>query len=138
MNIRTLALMATMLLASGCQTQPVATPYPQLVLGPSTSGYLEIEAVQEGKASSDLLRAGVRLHNKSLLKQELRYRFEWLDSDGFELPGLAARWELLELRPRISHSLDRVAPSPRAVAYRIHLFDADTPPVNTNASGSHQ
>lgn len=138
MNIRTLALTATMLLAAGCQTQPVATPYPQLVLGPRASGYLQIESVQEGKASSDLLRAGVRLYNKSLLKQELRYRFEWLDSDGFELPGLAARWELLELRPRISHSLDRVAPSPRAVAYRIHLFDADTPPVNTNASGSHQ
>src|SRR5690606_41341915 len=67
MNIRTLALAATMLLAAGCQTQPVATPYPQRVLGPRASGYLEIEAVQEGKASSDLLRAGVRLYNKSLL-----------------------------------------------------------------------
>lgn len=138
MNIRVLALAAMMLLAAGCQTQPVATPYPQLVIGPRASGYLQIEAVQEGKASSDLLRAGVRLHSKSVMKQELRYRFEWLDSDGFELPGLAARWELLELRPRISHSLDRVAPSPRAAAYRIHLFDTDTPPVNTNTSGNNQ
>lgn len=138
MNIRTLALAATMLLAAGCQTHPVATPYPQLVLGPRASGYLEIESVQEGKASSNLLRAGVRLHNKSLLKQELRYRFEWRDSDGFEVPGLASRWELLELRPRISHSLDRVAPSLRAVAYRIHLFDTRTPLANTNTSGSNQ
>ncbi|MGE4407992.1 YcfL family protein [Pseudomonas sp.] len=135
MHVRILGLAATMLLA-GCQTQPAASPHPHLVIGPRAGGYLEIESVQEGKASGDLLRAGVRLHSRSLGRQELRYRFEWLDASGFEIPGLAARWELLELRPRVSHSLDRVAPSPRAVAYRIHLFDTHTPPAN--ASGSNQ
>lgn len=137
MNIRALVLAATLLLAAGCQTQPIATPYPQLVIGPRAQSYLHIESVQEERASSDLLRAGVRLHNKSLFDQELRYRFEWLDSAGFELPGLASRWELLELRPGISQSLDRIAPSPRAVAYRIHLFDTRTSPAHTNTSGSN-
>ncbi len=132
-----LALASVMLLA-GCQTQPVATPYPQLVIGPRAHGYLQIESVQEGKASSDLLRAGVRLHNNSTLNQELRYRFEWLDGNGFEVTGLASRWESLELRPLISHSLNRVAPSPRAVAYRIHLFDTRTPTANTNTTGNNQ
>ncbi|EXF44031.1 putative periplasmic lipoprotein [Pseudomonas sp. BAY1663] len=138
MHLRTLGLTAAMLLAAGCQTQPQPSPYPHLVIGPRAGSYLEIESVQEGKASGDLLRAGVRLHSRSLGRQELRYRFEWLDSSGFEVPGLASRWELLELRPQVSHSLDRVAPSARAVAYRIHLFDTHTPPANANASGSNQ
>ena len=138
MNIRALGLAVAMLLTAGCQTQPVSSAYPQLVIGPRAGSYLAIESVQEGKASGDLLRAGVRLHSRSLGRQELRYRFEGLDGSGFEIPGLASRWELLELRPQVSHSLDRVAPSARAVTYRIHLFDTDTPPANANASGSNQ
>ena len=138
MKISILALAAALLLTGGCQTQPVSSTHPHLVIGPRAGGYLQIESVQEGRASGDLLRAGVRLHNRSLGAQELRYRFEWLDAGGFEIQGLAARWELLELRPQVSHSLDRVAPSPRAVGYRIHLFDTHTPPVTTNASGSAQ
>lgn len=137
MKFRTLTLAAALLVA-GCQTPPVSTTYPHLVIGPRAGSYLQIESVQQGRASGDLLRAGVRLHNRSLATQELRYRFEWLDAGGFEVRGLAARWELLELRPQVSHSLDRVAPSPQAVAYRIHLFDTATPPANTHTSGSAQ
>ena len=125
-----LALAATLALASGCQSTAQPTHYSQLVIGPKAGSYLQIESVQQG-ASGELLRAGVRLHNRSGFTQDLRYRFEWLDADGFEIRGLAARWELLEMKPQVSHSLDRVATSPRARDYRIHLFDKNTPARET-------
>jgi len=131
MRNKILMLAVSAVLISGCQSTPQPTQYPQLVMGPRASNYLQIESVQQG-SSGDLLRAGVRLHNRSSVTRDLRYRFEWLDADGFELRGLAARWELLEMRPQVSHSLDRVAPSPRARDYRIHLFDKNTPARETN------
>jgi uncharacterized protein YcfL len=136
MIIRVLAL-AAVVAVSGCQTKP-QSEHPHLVVGPRASGYLQIEGVQEGTASGDLLRAGVRLHSVSSMRQTLRWRFEWLDASGFEIRGLAGRWERLELRPQISHSLDRIAPSPKAKGYRIHLFDISTPAnVNSHISGSN-
>lgn len=137
MTIRVLVL-ATVAAVSGCQTTPSQSEHPNLVIGPRASSYLQIEGVQEGTASGDLLRAGVRLHSVSNMRQTMRLRFEWLDASGFEIRGLAARWERLELRPQISHSLDRIAPSPKAKGYRIHLFDISTPAsVNTHPSGSN-
>lgn len=130
MHKKVLALAASIALITGCQTAPSPTEHPQLVIGPKASNYLHIESVQQG-TSGELLRAGVRLHNRSAATQDLRYRFEWLDASGFEIRGLAARWELLELQPHVSHSLDRIATSPKASAYRIHLFDKNTPARET-------
>lgn len=124
--------MATVLTLLGCQTRPQQDElYPQLLIGPKAQGYLQIEGVQQGVASSDLLRAGVRLHNRSRTEQILRYRFSWFDARGFELQGLAARWERQVLRPNEPVTLDRVAPGPNAVSYRIQLFDVQSPTAST-------
>ncbi|MGE6529889.1 DUF1425 domain-containing protein [Pseudomonas sp. NPDC077382] len=137
MIIRALLLVAV-LIVSGCQTKTPDIEHPHLVIGPRASSYLQIEGVQDGTASGDLLRAGVRLHSISNVRQTLRFRFEWLDASGFELRGLAGRWERLELRPQVSQSLDRIAPSPKATNYSIHLFDINTPAnVKPHTSGSN-
>lgn len=126
-------LLATALLA-GCQVQPQdSRADPQLTLGPRARNYLHIEGVQQGLASGNLLRAGVRLHNASTTDKTLRYRFSWRDANGFELPGLANRWEQIELRPAEPVALDRVAPSPQAVAFHIYLFD-----INSNSAATAQ
>ncbi|MBV0934413.1 DUF1425 domain-containing protein [Marinobacterium weihaiense] len=132
MQIRNGVLAAAALALLGCQTQPQPpTDYPQLQIGPRAQSYLQIEAVQEGYASSDLLRAGVRLYNRSNQQQTLRYRFSWFDANGFELKGLASRWEQHPLRPAEPVMIDRVAPSPKAVRYRIQLFDPRTAPTHS-------
>lgn len=132
MQIRFGVLTAAALTLLGCQTQPQQPdPYPQLLIGPRAQAYLQIEAVQEGYASSNLLRAGVRLYNRSGQEQTLRYRFSWFDANGFELKGLAGRWEQRSLRPAEPVMIDRVAPSPKAVSYRIQLFDPRTPSANS-------
>ncbi|MET4000638.1 DUF1425 domain-containing protein [Marinobacterium sp. MBR-109] len=119
-------LLAAGLLA-GCQTQPQQpVEWPQLTIGPKARSYLQIEAVPEGVASGNLLRAGVRLYNRSQSEQTLRYRFSWTDANGFELPGMASRWEQRILRPGEPVALDRVAPGPAATSYRIYLFDINT------------
>lgn len=128
MKTRTAVLATTSLVLFGCQTQPQQTDsYPQLLIGPKAQSYLHIEGVQEGYASSDLLRAGVRLYNRSQQERKLRYRFSWFDAGGFELQGLSGRWEHRLLRPNEPVMIDRVAPSPKAVSYRIQLFDPSTP-----------
>jgi len=134
MQIRTGVLATAALMLLGCQTQPLQPEYPQLQIGPRAQSYLHIEAVQEGYASSNLLRAGVRLYNRSSQQQTLRYRFSWFDGNGFELKGLAGRWEQQPLRPNEPVMIDRVAPSPKAVSYRIQLFDPRTP-VTTPTQG---
>ncbi len=132
MQIRIGVLAAAALTLLGCQTQPQQpVEHPQLLIGPRAQSYLQIEAVQEGYASSNLLRAGVRLYNRSSQEQLLRYRFSWFDASGFELKGLSGRWEQLPLRPAEPVMIDRVAPSPKAVSYRIQLFDPRTPVANS-------
>lgn len=117
-------------LLTGCQLQPQPdADWPQLTLGPKARSYLQIDAVPEGIAAGNLLRAGVRLYNRSPSEQTLRYRFSWLDQHGFELPGLAARWEQRVLRPGEPVSLDRVAPGPAATRYHIYLFDINSAPA---------
>lgn len=128
-----IGVLATAALALwGCQTQPQQpVEYPQLLIGPRAQSYLQIEAVQQSYASSNLLRAGVRLYNRSSSEQTLRYRFSWFDANGFELKGLSGRWEQQPLRPGEPMMIDRVAPSPKAVSYRIQLFDPRTPIANS-------
>ncbi|MDY6891598.1 MAG: DUF1425 domain-containing protein [Pseudomonadota bacterium] len=127
MKKRVIGLLLTLGLLAGCQSQPQQpAQWPQLTIGPKASRYLQIEAVSQGTASGNLLRAGVRLYNRSQSEQTLRYRFVWLDASGFELPGLASRWERRLLRPGEPVALDRVAPSPTAADYQIHLFDLAT------------
>lgn len=122
-----LLLLLGVLMLSACSGRPVAPEYPQLVMGPNARHYLQIESVQQGVASGDLLRAGVRLINTSGYSRTLRYRMVWLDSAGFELAGLASRWEQAQLRPNEQVSLSRIAPSAQAHDYRIYLFDLNTP-----------
>lgn len=131
-----LLALLVLVVISGCQTRPHESPHEQLVIGPGASQYLVIESTQEAVADN-LLRAGVRLYSRSSLDQDVRYRFEWLDQNGFELPGLAGRWEHLTLKPGLSYSLDRIASSPRATTYRIHIFDRHTP-TSANHQGDHQ
>ena len=129
-------LLLTAGLLAGCQTQPQqASDWPQLTIGPKARGYLQIESAPQGVASGNLLRAGVRLYNRSQSEHTLRYRFSWMDANGFELPGMASRWEQRLLRPGEPVALDRVAPGPAATSYRIYLFDINTA---THAQGIEQ
>ncbi len=131
--IRSSLILATALYLMGCQAKPQqSSSYPQLQIGPQAQSYLQIEAVQEGTVSTNLLRAGVRLYNRSQYEHSLRHRFIWYDTSGFELKGLASRWEQRVLRPQESIMIDRVAPSPQAVSYRIQLFDLRTPSPQTS------
>lgn len=128
------SLLALLLIATlaGCQNMAEPQANPRLLIGPAASHYLVVDSVQQASADN-LLRAGVRLHNRSALSRDIRFRFEWLDRDGFAIRGLASRWEHLTLRPEVPYSIDRVATSPQAIDYRIHLFDRKTP-----AAGSPQ
>lgn len=129
---RSLLALLTITTFAGCQSMAEPQANPRLLIGSGASHYLFVESVQQAGADN-LLHAGVRLHNRSALSRDIRFRFEWLDRDGFEIPGLASRWEHLTLRPEEPYSIDRVATSPQATDYRIHLFDRKTP-----AAGSPQ
>ncbi|MFC6671911.1 DUF1425 domain-containing protein [Marinobacterium aestuariivivens] len=111
--------------------QPPQPTFPQLNLGPAAGRYLQIESVQQGITPGKLLQAGVRLSNNGLSEQILRYRFVWFDARGFEIPGLSSRWQQTLMRPAEPLSLSGIAGSPDATAFRIDLFDLDSPTAPT-------
>ncbi|MBY4675523.1 YcfL family protein [Marinobacterium arenosum] len=132
-----LLLGATALLA-GCQQQNVQPLQPaKLEIGPAAQRYLQIDGVREGVASGNLLRVGINGYNRSQHMEQLRYRFVWLDSSGFELPGGSARWQRTSLRPREPFAVEMIAANPDASDYRVYLFDSRGP-ATTPSEGTEQ
>lgn len=120
----------------GCQTSVVKPEDTLRVeLGPHTSQYLQIRAVTEGHASSNLLRAGVNGFNTSSQAQQIRYRFIWIDSTGFEIASLPSRWQYTTLPPMEAFELNLVSSSPAAVDYRIRIYDQSRPAQTLSQGG---
>lgn len=119
-----LSVVFSVVLLFGCQSNSTLPVNSNLVIGPKAKRYLHVDSFQVSPLSAGLLRVGLTFHTQS--KHDLRVRFVWLDGNGFELPGLATRWETLTLNPNEPRSIDRVAPSPLALDYRIYLFDINS------------
>ena len=117
----TLVLTSTLL---GCQTESIKqVQHSNVELGPHASRYIQITNERAGFSTSNLLRAGANGINTSSLQQQLRFRFIWLDSAGFEISGLPSRWQYTTLPPNESFSLEMIASSPSATDYRIRIYD---------------
>lgn len=127
----TLAIASTLLL-SACAGPTRQVADNRIELGPRAKQYLSVSGPYQTFVSSNLLKAGIEIQNASSFKHELRYRIAWFDASGFEIKGLASRWESVVLTPRETQSLSRIAPTPQAQRYRFYLFDINT--INTSTT----
>lgn len=70
-------------------------------------------------------RVQLNVKNGGNYPQDLRYRFEWFDGQGFKLYNPTEGWTNLTLRAGEQASLQATAPSPDAVDWRFTVQDWD-------------
>jgi uncharacterized protein YcfL len=120
-----LTTLLPLLLLTGCQTQQVKSPdYPQLTFGQGAKSFVAIESVTDGYTPGQLLQVSIQAFNTASSNKTLRYKFTWFDENGFAINSLTSRWEALEIGPKEPISIQRIATSPKAVAYKVFLSDA--------------
>ena len=79
---------------------------------------LRISNTHTGYAG-DLLKAQATITNDSNDQLEFRYKFKWLDKDGFEIAIDGRPWTPMVISPFESKSVQAVAPNPSANSFKI-------------------
>jgi len=125
-----LALLSVSLM-QGCAVNETATvtekqdgDYAQLIESNSGlfSADLSIVDVKMGRAG-DLLRVQASLKNGSRNDLSFRYKFKWLDDDGFELELDGRPWNPITITPYETKQIQAVAPNNRASAFKVMVQD---------------
>lgn len=92
----------------------------------SNSGFLsaslEIVDTKIGSAG-DLMRVQATIRNSSRSALNFRYKFKWLDKDGFEIALDGRPWTPLAITPYESKSVQALAPNPTAKSFKILVQD---------------
>lgn len=73
--------------------------------------------------SGDLLRVQASIKNDSRSALSFRYKFKWLDKDGFEVAVDGRPWTPLTITPYESKSVQALAPNPTVKAFKILVQD---------------
>ncbi len=116
-----------LLLLNGCATVIQTTDYQQLYMGSGVRSYIQVGGLHQERTGGDLLR--VAFDGVSLYEREVKYRFVWLDVNGFELPGLTARWHRYKVYSQQPFQLQAIATDPKVVNYRLLIYDLHAAPV---------
>tara|TARA_R110002072_G_scaffold622_5_gene4799 strand:+ start:7454 stop:7870 length:417 start_codon:yes stop_codon:yes gene_type:complete len=69
--------------------------------------------------AGNLLKAQVTITNDSDEHLDFRYKFKWLDKDGFEIAVDGRPWTPMLITPFESKSVQAVAPNPTANSFKI-------------------
>lgn len=69
----------------------------------------------------DLLKVQATITNDSDDKLNFRYKFKWLDKNGFEIAVDGRPWTPMLITPYESKSVQAVAPNPTANSFKILL-----------------
>ncbi len=92
----------------------------------SNSGFLSASlsiAYSKVGYSGDLMRVQATIQNGSRSDLSFRYKFKWLDGDGFEIAIDGRPWTPLTITAYESKSVQAVAPNPTAKAFKILVQD---------------
>jgi uncharacterized protein YcfL len=71
--------------------------------------------------AGDLLKVQATITNDSNDDVDFRYKFKWLDKDGFEIAIDGRPWTPMLITPYESKSVQGVAPNPSANSFKILL-----------------
>lgn len=122
------------LLGTGCaavnsveRAQPRANPNyiadKRIEPDVSLSKSAQIVRVQETTVGNGLLKIQVELYNTRKRRCDIQYRFEWIDESGFLIDSVMTRWTPLSIAAQESILISGVAPTPRAVDFRLKLIE---------------
>lgn len=110
------------------RAQPRAAPDPialaHLDTDPSLSGDLALVQLNEAELPDGSLKIQAQIHNKKRSPRRFDYRFEWIDESGMTMRSSTTTWKRVNLLGGETTTLTSVAPSPRAVDFRLKLVEA--------------
>ncbi len=92
----------------------------------SNSGFLAASlSIADSKVGSagDLMKVQATIQNQSRSDLNFRYKFKWLDNDGFEIAIDGRPWTPLSITAYESKSVQAIAPNPTAKAFKILVQD---------------
>lgn len=133
-NIAIASLLVCAIYLHGCRTvntvepaQPVAQPQivddKRIDTDSSLRRKATVVQVREATVGNGLLKIQVEILNRRNSRQQVDYRFEWVDSDGMVVDTPMSRWTQISLAGKESVWITGVAPTPRTVDFRLKLIE---------------
>lgn len=108
------------------RADPLATPDriadKRVVTDPSLGRRVRVLGVNQG-ATGDLMRVQVEVENLTYSPHNFNYQFTWIDQDGFQVTSPAPTWKNAQVNGRERLFLSAIAPTPRAVDFRLNLLE---------------
>ena len=111
---------------AGCaQTQVDLTPRISdphvLVENPSLYDWLELEKVNYFKREDGLIVVEAKFKSLSQFNQNVAYKIDWMDKNGFTQKSILSRWIVSEVEQRRSFIIRGIAPSIKITDFEIRL-----------------
>ena len=94
-------IFVVLILLSGCASKSYVK-----VVDSSVSWYIDINDVKERVREDGLKELQVSAENETDEYILLRYRVEWKDKDGFEIPSLSSNWTDLPVHKNANFSIN--------------------------------
>lgn len=121
-------------LLGGCQTMnsseraevrsdPTVVQDERVVTDLSLRTKANVREIREGYAASGLLKVQAEIYNGRYARKRVNYRFDWIDESGLIIDTNLSRWTPLSLAGKEAIWVSGIAPTPRAVDFRLKLIE---------------
>ncbi len=80
--------------------------------------------IRETTVGNGLLKIQAEILNTTSSRKRVNYRFDWIDNAGMVIDTPLSNWKPLSLAGKESGFITSVAPTPRAVDFRLKLIEA--------------
>ena len=109
-------IVALFIIFSGCAQKSYVK-----IVDSSVSRYIDIEDVKERVREDGLKEIQISGENETNEYILLRYRVEWKDKDGFEIPSISSNWVDLPVHKNAEFSINVIAPNAKAYDYQLYI-----------------
>jgi len=110
------------------RADPRATPHvvhdARITTDSSLSQKAAVLQIRETKVGNGLLKIQAEILNRTSSRKRVNYRFDWIDESGMVIDTPLSSWKPLSLAGKESMFISSVAPTPRAVDFRLKLIEA--------------
>ena len=95
--------------------------YNQIHTDRTLRSKVEVTRVNESFVSGNIKKVQAVVSNKSSKKLNVKYSFEWYDENGMSLRSTSSSWKLVFLNGKEEKPIQSVAPSEKAVDFKLKL-----------------
>lgn len=96
----------------------------RIITDPSLNKKSAVLQIRETRVGNGLLKIQAEILNRTSSRKRINYRFDWIDDAGMVIDSPLTNWKSLSLAGKESSFISSVAPTPRAVDFRLKLIEA--------------